>query len=321
MSFQLESGSDKLVSAIIPTRHRPQLVLRAVRSVLSQSYPHVEVVVVVDGPDLSTVNALRSVADERIKIVALDQNVGGSDARNKGVQHARGNWIAFLDDDDEWLPCKIEKQMAFAAHIEVPNPIITSQLTAKSPYGDFIWPRRFPRESEPICEYLFNRSTLFTGEGQLQTSTILVRRSLMAAVPFTSGLPKHQDIDWYLRVSQLDGARFYFVPEPLVNLYVEENRQTISSRSDWRFSLNWLRASRSRMSTRAYAGFICTIIATEASRQRQWRAVPHLLLEMIRHGKPGYMDLSLFAGRWLIPTRLRGKLRAMRHSIAVKQPA
>lgn len=316
-----DAGRPELVSAIIPTRNRPQLVLRAVRSALNQSYPHIEVIVVVDGPDPATVEALQTVVDGRLRIVALDQRVGGSDARNMGVRNAIAEWVAFLDDDDEWLPSKMEKQMALAAQVTGPYPVITAQMIAKSPYGNFIWPRRFPSEAEPVCEYLFNRRTLFTGEGQLQTSTLLTRRSLMELVPFTSGLPKHQDIDWYLRVSQLPGARFHFVPEPLVNLYVDEDRETISSRSDWRSSLKWLMSSRERVSPRAYAGFICTIVATEAYRQGQWHAIPELLKEMFRHGKPGYMDLSLFAGRWLIPPSLRGRLRALRHSIAIKQPA
>jgi len=70
---------------------------------------------------------------------------------------------------------------------------------------------------------------------RIDTSTIQL------AVHFPSG--KHQDIDWYVRVAQQAGARFYFVPEPLVNLYVEENRQTISSRTDWRYSMDWVKVT------------------------------------------------------------------------------
>lgn len=309
------------ISVVIPTRNRPELVLRAVRSVLGQAYQNLEVIVVIDGPDPSTVSALNAVADERLRVVALERNVGGSDARNIGVRNAKSDWIAFLDDDDEWLPSKLERQVALAVRLNDPLPVITSQLLARSPYGTFIWPRRLPGESELMCEYLFNRRSLFTGEGQLQTSTLLTKRSLMELVPFTSGLPKHQDIDWYLRVSQVPGVRFHFVQEPLVNLYVEEDRQTISSRSDWRYSLTWLKSSRGRVSRRAYAGFICTIIATEAYRQRHWRAVPQLLWEVFRNGKPGVMDLALFACRWILPPSVRGKMRAWRHSITVTQPA
>jgi glycosyltransferase involved in cell wall biosynthesis len=310
-----------LVTAVIPTRNRPELLKRAIASVFAQTCDQIEIVVVVDGPDDATVAALATIADERLRFVALRESVGGSDARNIGVQNAKSEWIGFLDDDDEWLPSKIEKQLAMASQATEPYPVISGQLVAKSPYGDFIWPRRFPAESEPISENLFNRKTFFRGEGQLQTSMLLTRRSLMELVPFTSGLRKHQDLEWYLRVSQVPGAQFHFVPEPLVNLYLEENREAITNRPDWRFSLGWLKANRERMTPRAYAGFISTQLAPEASQQGAWGAMPQLFAERFRHGKPGYMDVSLFLGMWLVRPSFRRTLRALRHSSPVKQPA
>jgi glycosyltransferase involved in cell wall biosynthesis len=311
----------ELVSVVIPTCRREKLLVRAIESVLRQTYVDMEILVVVDGPDEATHEALRGISDARLRVIGLAKSVGGSDARNVGVAHAKSEWIAFLDDDDEWLPTKLEKQMALAAQASEPYPVIATQLIAKSSYGEFIWPRRFPEESEPLCDYLFSRKSFFAGEGLLQTSSVLTRKALMELVPFTSGLPKHQDIDWYVRASLVTGARFRFVHEPLVIFYVEQNRATLSTRSDWRFSLNWLKASRARMSPRAYAGFISSIVASEASKQGQWKAFPELLGEMLRNGKPGFMDLSLFVGRWFIRPSLRGKLRGLRHSIAVKQPA
>jgi glycosyltransferase involved in cell wall biosynthesis len=310
-----------LITAVIPTRNRPNLVRRAIASVRAQTYESIEIVVVIDGPDDATRSALATISDQRLRVVALDKSVGGSDARNVGVQNAHGEWIAFLDDDDEWLPSKIEKQLALAAHAPEPYPVISGQLIAKSPYGDFIWPRRFPSDGEPISEYLFNRKTFFRGEGQLQTSMLLTRKSLMELVPFTSGLRKHQDFDWYLRVSQTPGTRFYFVPEPISNLYLEEGRDSITARPDWRFSLDWLRASRERMTRRAYAGFISTQLAPEASLQGAWAAAPKLLWEMFRRGQPDYMDVSMFAAMWLMRPSFRRTLRAWRHPHAEKQLA
>jgi glycosyltransferase involved in cell wall biosynthesis len=310
-----------LVTAVIPTRNRPELLMRAIASVQAQTCERIEIVVVIDGPDTATEAALKVMAHERLRFVALQESVGGSDARNIGVQHAKTEWIAFLDDDDEWLPGKIEKQLVLAGRAGEPYPVISGQLIAKSPYGDFVWPRRFPAESEPISEYLFNRKTFFRGEGQLQTSMLLTRKSLMELVPFTSGLRKHQDFEWYLRVSQVPGAQFHFVPEPLVNLYLEENRDSITGRPDWRFSLDWLRANRKRMTGRAYAGFVSTQLAPEASQQGAWGAAPQLLAEMFRHGKPDYMDVSIFAAMWLMRPSLRRTLRAWRHSNSAKQAA
>ena len=106
--------STALVSVVIPTRNRPDLVCRAVHSAFSESYPNLEVVVVVDGPDPATVEALGALNKARLRVVALSESVGGSQARNVGAREAKGDWIALLDDDDEWLPEKIEKEMQLA---------------------------------------------------------------------------------------------------------------------------------------------------------------------------------------------------------------
>ena len=82
-----------LVSAVIPTRNRPLLVCRAVRSALDQTFGAIEVVVVVDGPDPETEKALNSIADSRLRMIALPNNVGGGEARNVGVRAAKGNTL------------------------------------------------------------------------------------------------------------------------------------------------------------------------------------------------------------------------------------
>ena len=88
------------ITAVIPTRDRADLVTRAVRSVLDQTYPNVDAVVVVDGPDPATVAILTAMNEPRLRVISLDANVGGSEARNIGVRRARGRWVALLDDDE-----------------------------------------------------------------------------------------------------------------------------------------------------------------------------------------------------------------------------
>src|SRR5260370_12535343 len=102
-----------LVSTVIPTRGRPELLLRAVRSVLAQTLREIEAVIVIDGDDPATERALEELVreDGRVRVIALATSVGGSDARNRGVDAASGEWVAFLDDDDEWLPGKLQAQL------------------------------------------------------------------------------------------------------------------------------------------------------------------------------------------------------------------
>src|ERR1700753_4135526 len=104
-----------LVSVVIPTLDRPSLLVRAINSVLAQTHQQVEIIVVVDRPDLNTLSAVQSLNDPRIQLVVNSYSPTAGGARNSGVDHAKGEWIAFLDDDDEWLPSKLERQLAFAS--------------------------------------------------------------------------------------------------------------------------------------------------------------------------------------------------------------
>lgn len=304
-------NKDVKISVVIPTRNRSVLVSRAVMSALSQSFRSIEVVVVIDGPDNETVKTLERIKDPRLKVLALQKNVGGSDARNAGVKAANGEWVAFLDDDDEWLPEKLARQIDFAVRLRNAFPVISCRFIARTPNGDFVWPKRFPKHSEPISEYLFVRNSFFQGDGYLVTSTLLVKKKLLEIVPFQSGLKKHQDWDWVLRVAHRDGVSFEMVPEALVICYLEESRFGISSKSMWRYSLAWLQENRQLVTPRAYAGFIATTIVPQAAYQGDWKAFIPLLWEMFHFGKPRIIDFFLFTGMWCIPRRLRRVIRGV----------
>lgn len=302
-----------LISVVIPTRNRPDVLLRAVQSALAQTHRELEVLVVIDGPCAKTTKTLATQTDPRVRPIELAEPMGGCDARNAGVRAASGEWIAFLDDDDEWLPSKLEKQAAAAIAAKEPYPIVSTGMIGISPGGEFLWPRRYPGKGEPICEYLFNRRGLFRGEGQVQTSVLLARKTLLEREPFTSGLRRHQDTEWYLRVDQVAGVAFHFVREPLALWYIEQPRGSITNNHDWRSSLEWLQSNRLRMTPRAYAGFISTQLAAEASMQGAWSAAPGLFREMWKHGKPGFMEVALFAGMWLLRSSFRRKIRGIFH--------
>lgn len=300
-----------LVSAVIPTRGRPELLLRAVRSVLAQTLREIEAVIVIDGQDQATEHALEALVreDGRVRVIALPVSVGGSDARNRGVAEASGKWIAFLDDDDEWLPGKLEAQLEAVAASTAPVVIGTCKIIARTPGNDYVWPRRMPEPGEPICEYLLARRTLSRGEGSIQTSTFFVRRSLMLAQPFKSGQLKHQDTEWLLRVGRLPGAEAVFVNEVMAIHYIEEERASVSSKANWRYSLAWVRSDRYLFTPRALTGFVLHQIAPEASEQGEWRAFPTLLFEVLRHGRGSLRDYAIFLAMWVLPRRRRRYLR------------
>ena len=100
------------VSVIVPTRNRAELLPRAIRSVLAQTYPDFELVIVDDGSSDNTPAVVAGFADHRIRSLRHRRNFGQSKALNTGIESARGQYVAFLDDDDEWLPHKLADQVA-----------------------------------------------------------------------------------------------------------------------------------------------------------------------------------------------------------------
>jgi glycosyltransferase involved in cell wall biosynthesis len=304
-------GLNPLVSVVIPTRGRAALVLRAVRSALAQSYSPLEVVVVLDGPDPETAGAIDSLQDPRVRPHQLAETLGGAGARNAGVAAARGGWVALLDDDDEWLPGKLTAQMSSAAESRAPSPIVCSRIIARSPSSEYIWPRRLPRPGEPVAEYIFARRSLFQGEGLIQSTMIFAPRELFLMVPFTEGLPGHQDWDWIVRATAAEGAELRFVDAPLAIWYIEEKRASISRTAAWEESLAWIESRRDMVSRRAYAAFLMTTVSSRAALAGAWRAAPRILALALRRGRPGAVDIIVFLGIWLIPQRFRWWLRGI----------
>jgi len=100
------------VSVVIPAYNREGSIVAAIESVLAQSWRDFELLVVDDGSTDGTLGAARSVSDPRLRVIAAPRNGGAAAARNLGADEARGDWIAFQDSDDEWLPSKLGKQMA-----------------------------------------------------------------------------------------------------------------------------------------------------------------------------------------------------------------
>jgi glycosyltransferase involved in cell wall biosynthesis len=302
-------GTVSAVSVVIPTCNRSALLKRAIDSALDQTRPPLELIVVVDGPDPATTASLSCFSDSRIRIIALDEVVGGAEARNIGVRRATGEWIAFLDDDDEWLPNKLELQMASAEKVKDCSPIISCKVIARSGDRTDVWPLKSP--VKPYSEYLLVRRRIRYGEGLLQTSTLVARRELLLRVPFRKGLRKHQDWDLILRSTELDEVRIVFVEEPLAIWHLDDNRKRVSQHDNWQCSLDWIHSMKHLVTRRAYASFLANSVARQAAAAGAWRAAPLLFVEMMREGRPGMLDIALLVSPWLVPTSLARLLRRM----------
>jgi glycosyltransferase involved in cell wall biosynthesis len=194
------------VSVIIPTYNRAALVKEAVASVLAQTYRDFELLVVDDGSTDGTLEALAAFGG-KIRVLASPDRGGVSAARNAGIAAAQGEWLAFLDSDNLWLPEKLARQMAF---MEANSRLLLSQT-------EEIWVRRGvkvnpPRTHKKEGGRIFLRSL----ERCLvsPSAAVLHRRLLDEHGGFDEDLPAAEDYDLWLRLSWRYDVGL--LPEPLI---------------------------------------------------------------------------------------------------------
>jgi glycosyltransferase involved in cell wall biosynthesis len=281
------------------------MVVRAALSALQQTFQQVEVIVVVDGPDPATLDALSGVADSRLRVIALEESVGGAEARNIGARAATAPWIALLDDDDEWLTGKIEKQLAAARSHVSERVLVVSKFIERSPERpDVVRPRRLPRPGERACEYMFDYLCYF------QTSTFFCSRELFLQIPFRKEQKSFQDIDWFLRVISNPQVKLEVVAEPLSVYYSPDHRASITGGLSWEKRLAWGQQNRKLMTRRAYSRFIVGSCAGTAVRdQAGLRALARLLVECVFHGFPTPMNIAMLVGAFVVTPKTRRAIR------------
>lgn len=181
------------VSVIIPTYNRSRMVVRAISSVLLQTYKDYEIVVVDDGSDDGTREAVAQFGD-RILYRALPENLGVSAARNAGIRLSRSPFLAFLDSDDYWFSRKLSVQMAFFA----------SHPQAAICQTEERWVRN-GRRVNPRKKHLKPSGDIFEPSLRLclvSPSSVALKRSLLDEVGwFDEALPACEDFDLWLRIS------------------------------------------------------------------------------------------------------------------------
>lgn len=171
-------NSHATVSVVIPTIGRPSLA-GAVDSALAQSIDVFEIVVVAD-----TTEPLALPDDDRIRVVRTGPGSGGANARQCGIQHATGDIIALLDDDDLWHPYKLERQLAEVSGADSGRWVVTCKCAVREPgHREKIWPRTLIGEHQSVADYLFTLRRFTLGDAMLQSSTLCFPRELAFQVP------------------------------------------------------------------------------------------------------------------------------------------
>jgi glycosyltransferase involved in cell wall biosynthesis len=204
--------SDKpLISIIIPSYNSARFVLHAVQSALEQTYSPVEVIVVDDGSTDDTRERLVT-REDRIRYV-YQSNGGPSKARNRGINEAQGDLIAFLDADDQWLPDKLQKQWKSLQANPDTCLVHTDLYRLYEPSGAIVHKYR---DRKRFSGYCYNE--FFWGNALLTSSVLVTRRCLEEIGKFDEEIGYAEDLDLWIRI-----ARYFplsYVVEPLV-LYRE----------------------------------------------------------------------------------------------------
>ncbi|WP_019009204.1 NAD-dependent epimerase/dehydratase family protein [Deinococcus aquatilis] len=308
-----QAAHTPLVSVVIPTRNRPDLLLqRAVRTALAQTLHNIEVIVVIDGPDPATVQALSEVPDSRLRVLALPDNIGAAEARNIGIRAAQAEWIALLDDDDEWAPEKLERQLEAARASAHAQPIVVCRYFLPTPQGTHEEPPRFPRAGEAIGDYLMARDAWLSRDRTLMSTVLFARRELFLQVPFDPALRRHQDWDWLLRVAGLPGVGFEGVSELLATYHFHEPRPHMSLSAKWSESLKWAEAHYrdGRLSQRAYVGFIVFHVSQFAANDGTAKAF-WSTSRAVLSGRPRPFEVGRYVATWVFPQQVRRRIHVL----------
>jgi len=201
------------VSILLPSFNRAHLLYRAIKSILSQTFQDFELIIVDDGSSDNTEEVVKSFKDSRIIYIRHDKNKGASAARNTGLQVAGGEYIAFQDSDDEWLPEKLEKQI---------------KVFETAPSGVGVVYTSF-------WKYLNNNDKIYIPDPQIKQKegcifkellkhnliglpTAIIRKECFEKVgKFDEELFCLEDWDLFIRISRY--YQFMFIDEPLVLSY------------------------------------------------------------------------------------------------------
>lgn len=196
------------VSVVIPAYNAAWCVRKAIESVLAQDYRDFELIVVDDGSTDDTSAVLADYGD-RIRVVRK-ANEGLSSARNAGIAAALGEYVAFLDADDWWLPGKLSRQVAFMqAHPEL--GFTSTAARVEDPQGRFVNLWACARWQGPFLDHLFGANAEVAGSG----SAVIAKRALFEQVGgFDESLRSLEDIDMWLRLAA--ATEYGCLDEPLV---------------------------------------------------------------------------------------------------------
>lgn len=275
----------KLVSIVIPTYKRPDMICRAIESALTQSYSDVEVIVVDDNnPETEerqkTERAMKKFIDmPNVHYIRHERNKNGSAARNTGWRASHGDYVTFLDDDDEIAPTKIERQVARLEELDDSWGACYSAYHVLRPNGKRI-NSATTSEGDVYKQALMR--TLYLGSG----SNLLLRRSVLEAVDgYDETFLRNQDVEFMARVAER--FKVAYVPEDLMTVHWEVRQFKRGFAFVDQVALNYLERFRPRLMKLSEKDQRCITIVVSLERARVALAYGelHACITILRQNK------------------------------------
>jgi glycosyltransferase involved in cell wall biosynthesis len=190
-----------MISIILPTYNRAQFLPRAIKSILNQTYSNWELIIIDDGSTDNTEYIVKKfLKDKRIKYFKEKKNLGGSEARNIGIKKSTGNYITFLDSDDEYLKNKIEEQLTFFNKSDNKNlgVVTCGRLDYKN---DKIQSKFIPRKKKNYYKSLLSKEKgIGAGTPFLMVKTDIIKKN---NIFFDKNMPAMQDWDFLIRICKI----------------------------------------------------------------------------------------------------------------------
>jgi len=238
-------------SIVIPAYNASQSIVATLDCVKAQSYRNFEVIIVddksADAAALAEVVNSERYQDLGINLVLSEVKLNGAGARNKGIELATGDYISFLDADDEWHADKLLETSRKIQELEAQGKskfVIYSQVNIYQD-GSFlkVMPMQTPGKNETVAEYLFGCY------GFIQTSTIVLKREDAARIQFDTRYIRHQDYDFCIRADRL-GYAFVMIARPLATYHLVTKFGSKHKGESVKYSLFWLDAMKPHLTAR-----------------------------------------------------------------------
>lgn len=261
------------ISIIIPYYKNARVIKRTLQSVVCQTYQDFEILIINDAsPDWNqAIPIINSFEDNRIHVISHASNKNGSAARNTGINAAQGEYIAFLDADDEWQPNHLKDSLTYIDKYNL--DLSTSKVKLINQNGVFFSPIMQKSSQDSVATYLFVKGMT------MYTPTIFCKSSLAKEVLFDPSIKRHQDFDFLLRVER---KNYKIGTSSHLGAIVHwENNVPTEKGETWSFSQDWLENRKNSLNNKEFDNFWLQFVGFKIIKQSKWLFVKHFFKNKI----------------------------------------